>query len=855
MSFRFKALFVAAVLGALAALATSGAHAEEQATYRFDLPAQPLADALRAIARQTGANVLFASKDLQGVTAPALRAQLTASEAIERVLAGTKLQAERTTPTTVIVQPVSSLGRPSSPTDEMIRRERLAQAGGFALSPAAAGGQAADETPKPSSAQAQEDSARTVSEIVVTAQKRTERLQDVPVPVTAIVAESLAANNMPQLRDYFSRIPGLNLTEAGIYGGSVISIRGITSGIFNDGTATVVIDDVPYGISSASGPGEVVPEIDPGDLARLEVLRGPQGTLYGASSMGGLLKYVTIDPSTEKLSGYVRGGVSSVRNGDGGGYNVSAGINVPLSETWALRASGFTRVDPGYIDDPVHGLEGVNRGEVSGGRLSALWRPSENFSLKLAALYQDAQLDGNPYAGPTVGFGALTDLQQVAPPGSGGYSKKLQVYTANISARLGSVDLTTISAYSRNDATYVFDVSPLFGGVARTNFGVTGGKSVSVGTTDRFTQEVRFTVPLGQKVEWLFGGFYVDEDNPRIGQYLALDFATGQPVGSLGYLDFPSTFKEYAAFTDVTYHFTDRFDVQIGGRYAANRQTLPHYDNDGPLFGGPHSQAEVESKDHSFTYLLTPRLKVSEDLMVYARLASGYRPGGPNLSTSSDPAIPLSYLPDETRNYEIGVKGSAFDRLLTFDASVYHIDWKDILLGSLVSPRSLNYKDNGKDAKSEGVDLSFEVRPAAGLTISAWGAWNRAELTQNFPTNSTVRGVTGDRLPFSSRFSGSLSIDQQFPLGANLEGFVGATHSYIGDRKGPFTATAQQTLPAYTNTDFHVGARWQSWEANLYLNNAFDKRGLLNGGLGGFLPSIYTYTRPRTLGMTVSRKF
>src|SRR5262249_8577138 len=160
------------------------------------------------------------------------------------------------------------------------------------------------------------------------------------------------------------------------------------------------------------------------ELTRLEVLRGPQGTLYGASSLGGLLKYVTVDPSTEGLKGQVRAGASDIQNGDGLGYSVSGAINVPLSDTWAVRASGFTRRDPGYINDPVHHIDGVNWGEVHGGRLTALWRPSPDFSLKLGALLQDDESGGNTFVNFLPGFTTPQGLTQNTAPGSGGYRKK-----------------------------------------------------------------------------------------------------------------------------------------------------------------------------------------------------------------------------------------------------------------------------------------------------------------------------------------------------------------------------------------------------------------------------------------------
>jgi outer membrane receptor protein involved in Fe transport len=158
------------------------------------------------------------------------------------------------------------------------------------------------------------------------------------------------------------------------------------------------------------------PDIDPSELAQVEVLRGPQGTLYGASSIGGLLKYVTVDPSTDALSGRIQAGTSSVRNGAELGYSFRGSVNIPLSDTLALRASGFTRRDPGYIDDPMLNAEGVNKVTTQGGRLSALWRPSHEFSWKASALYQDSKASGSPYVDVQPGLG---NLQQSDVRGTG----------------------------------------------------------------------------------------------------------------------------------------------------------------------------------------------------------------------------------------------------------------------------------------------------------------------------------------------------------------------------------------------------------------------------------------------------
>jgi iron complex outermembrane receptor protein len=240
--------------------------------------------------------------------------------------------------------------------------------------------------------------------------------------------------------------------------------------------------------------------------------------------------------------------------------------------------------------------------------------------------------------------------------------------------------------------------------------------------------------------------------------------------------------------------------------------------------------------------------------MVYARLASGYRPGGPNSNAAL--GVPAQYGPDRTQNYEVGVKGAALDGLLSFDASVYHIDWKDLII-TLREPRiGASYKANAGEAKSEGVDLSVEVRPASGLTLSAWGAWNAAELSAAFPATSTVRGADGERLPFSSRFSSNISAEQEFGLTDRLAGFVGGDVSYVGNRLGIFTASGvREVFPSYTKVDLRAGVRADSWSATFYANNVGDKRGVINGGAGNLYPNTYAYIQPRTVGVNLSKSF
>jgi iron complex outermembrane receptor protein len=834
-----------------------------------ELPPQPLASALREFARQTGIQVAIPAELTDGKMSAAVKGSFEPADVLNRLLKGSGLVAYPVNRNTYGIRSESNAGRAQSlsarPADSVSvdpNQSRLAQInepGPFDASSGTQGPNPKNESPG-------------LAEIIVTAQKREERLQDVPVPVTAVDTSALAQVGQNRIQDYFATVPSLNV-DAGDSGQQSLSIRGISTGGGTNPTVGVTIDEVPYGSSTIFGLGNLLfPDIDPSDLARIEILRGPQGTLYGASSIGGLINFVTLDPSTSEVSGRAQVLGSDVENG-GLGYGVRAAVNVPLSDTVALRASGFTRRDPGYIDNVTTGESDVNRVDVYGGRLSALWHPSEDLSLKLSALLQTTIGDGTAAVdtNSTLQEPVYGDLKQARMPGTEGYSEKTGFYTATFKAKFDNMSLVSLSGYSTSRYSQIADSTYSLGGLAQSGipgsgfngFGVSGASEGNFFDTNKFSQELRLSSINGHALDWLVGAFYTHESSPADQNYVANNPTTGAPVGVMINFHEPSTLTEYALFGDLTVHFTDRFDVQFGGRESENKQMYNETDS-GPLVPGygegpsPYVQPTERTEGNAFTYLVTPRFKVSPDIMIYARLASGYRVGGLNLEAQLF-GVPSQYKPDKTNNYEVGIKGDLFDRMLTVDASAYYIDWRDIQI-YLENPLTMGaYYQNGGTAKSEGLELTVQARPARGLTIAAVAAVDNAELTQNLPSAGSAVGFAGDSLPFSSRFSGSLSVDQDILRMSEWTGFLGGTLSYVGEREGPFAVGFTEPrfrYPAYAKADFRLGVRNDAWTANLFVNNAFDRRGIVGGGVS-YAESPYSvfYIQPLTVGLSLTRKF
>lgn len=732
-----------AAIAALFAFA-SQAHGQERSSSRatISINSQNLGDALRAFAQQTGTQVVFDPGLLAGKSAPAVNGTLAPEDALRRLLAGSDLTYESTAAGTYTIFAEETKAHPT--------RAGVSQP-------------------------AQSDS--DVEEIIVTSQKKSERLQDVPVSVTVLDPVVLAENGQNRLIDYFATVPGLSLSST-LFGGGAqyLTIRGLSTGYSQNPTVAAVIDDVPVGSSTQLAFGMFgAPDLDPSDLARIEVLKGPQGALYGADSLGGLIRYVTADPSTAAFRGRVELDGVDVPAG-GTGYGLRGALNIPLADELAIRVSGFVRRDPGYIDNLTTDQKDLNWASVYGGRFSALWRLSDDVSLKVSALLQQTDAQGSAFiASTSSGQPTLGDLKQTGAPGSTPYAIENQLYSAVFKAKLDNFEFISVTGYSVNKFVNWLDVSQTFGPFALSeSFGVPGVSSQNHYVTDKFSQELRVSSSIGDWLNWLAGGFYTHENSPDTFQvYYAENLSTGAIAGTMFLANYsPITLDEYAVFGDLTAHITDQLDLQIGGRQSWNHQSY------GSMFIGPLAHdlygaspfvnpLERASGD-AFTYLATLQYKFFPDLMLYARIATGYRIGGPNLVAY--PGAPSSYRPDTTTNYEIGIKGDLLNHQLSFDLAAYYIDWKDFQLAvSGIAPNGNSYftETNGGGAKSEGFEVSVRARPVSGMTVTAQGSYNDAVLTQDLPPGAVAAGAYGlasNSLPYSIRWSGGITVDQEFPL-------------------------------------------------------------------------------------------
>jgi iron complex outermembrane recepter protein len=823
--------------GALPAFATEA--------HQFNVPSEDAPSAIKDFAAQAHVQILVAGENVKGKRLHAVSGRLSTGKALTLLLADSGLSPRYVGDRSIaLIETAASGGSTAS--------KRQTSAGDNPSSDRSVSSAAGDGAKQNS---AESAGVQQLQEVLVTAQKKEERLQDAPIPVSVLNTQALSENNDWRVQDYAATVPGLNVMLAG-QTKEQLSIRGITTGPGLNPTVGVIVDDVPFGAATDLVGGNAQPNFDPSDLARIEVLRGPQGTLYGASSMGGLVKYVTVDPSTAGFSGQLQAGTLGIQNAGNLGYNVMGAANIPMSDTLAVRVSAFARKDPGYIDDPTLGITGINWSEIDGGRLSALWRPADNISLKVSSLIQRYIGGGTNDSDP-----ALGGLRQFFAAGVGPYTRAVQAHSATLVVHFTGFDLTSISGYNVNNVHDTSDYSPYLGTLLiEPLYGVTGFPLYDHYYAKKLSQEVRLSSSGTNFMDWLVGGFYTHENSQYHSDAYASNLLTGARVADAFIGTDPVLYEEEAAFGDLTFNFTDRFNVQVGGRESRITQTFSQKEI-GPLLvpiiyqvPSPFIFPEQKIDNDVFTYLLTPQFKLSPNFMAYARFASGYRPGGINVSQGV--GTPIQYDPDRTYDYDLGVKGDFLDHRLAIDTSVFYIDWKNIQI-NLTSPiDGANYLANGSEAKSEGVEVSSEAKGWVGFTVSGWVDYDDAALTEDFPQDSTARGVAGDPLPFNSRWSGHLMAQQEFPLVGSSTGYFSTQMTYVGQRLGVFTPTfARQVYPSYAQVDVRGGVDWDTWGANLYVNNLTNKRGELGGGLGSFSTSTFYLIQPRTIGVTVSKSF
>lgn len=676
-------------------------------------------------------------------------------------------------------------------------------------------------------------------EVIVTAQKRSQRLIDVPMGITAVGGEELKKKGIESIQDLSFQVPGLTMREDGP-GSYTVFIRGLANQSGSGALVSLYLDEAPL---SLSGYDQLSPVAL--DLKRVEVLKGPQGTLYGQGSAGGTIRYITNEPKLNRYEGSIEAEGYGVAHGEAGG-KVTGVINVPLVEDkLALRVAGSYESGGGWIDQPEAGIENGNGTELTNLRATLLWKPTENFDAKAMIQIHRAETElgmGYEEADRTVDIAIDPSIVMIPKVFN------FDVYNVELNYDFGFAKLTSSTSFATHHHEYPFTYIARPGNYS---YGVVEGNDNRYVDAKQLTQEVRLS-SSGKPFEWTVGAYYADGQRTMDDDYAYVYAPAGDLYTNGGtlydglYYYTTSSSKSYSLFADADYHITDKLTVGGGIRYFHDDQTsLILYSH--PTGTEPHQEATFQSTDPRvyISYKYAPKMNL------YASIAKGFRSGGFN-SAPFDP-----YRPEKVITYEIGTKGVAAGGKLQFDVATFFTKYSDMVRRRLtnVNGAYLSESSNIGEVEIKGVEGSLAWKATDHLTLTANAAYLDSVITATDATDQV--NIVGDRVDYTPKYSYTLGANYNFDWAPNIPGFARLDYShrdavsYI-DRSSFAPSALPQMSDALDLVNVRLGAEVGSVSYELYATNLFDQNKSIDPYQGW---ANANRTRPRVVGVKVGYAF
>ena len=721
-----------------------------------------------------------------------------------------------------------------------------------------------------------------LEEVVVTATKRTERLQDVPIAVSAISAEDIQARGFTQFADYVNTIPGVFFQDGGP-GNSIIHIRGASESGVGSTVATYFGDTLTSVFTNHGGQ----PNVRLVDIERVEVLRGPQGTIYGANTLVGVLRIVPAAPDATQFDFDLGTRGFTTAHSSDESYHVEGAVNIPLvQDRLALRVVGYKDDIAGYIDnivpaqDPVDYSEvfelppgtlvtpavtastqkDINREKTWGGRAAVRWQPTDQLRVDVSHVTQDATLDSEPFTVPAAGDYAQSS--SLFPLARGGYGERLNITGASITYDWEPVSLVSSSNWmemhrqSHQDLAFLANAqvgSPIPWFYLDESFG------------KLFTQEVRLQSRGEAPLQWTAGLFYLREKADL--RQFAADLSCPTCLGTVFLeqdfaLDIPRARQlneeQRSVFGEVSYRFAQIWTLGVGARYLEDEIESFSPTILGFLgLGSPPPGPPLTGKVYEFNPSAYLRLEPSDDLTFYAQAGRGFRSGDVNdslpdacLEQAAALGIKPTTDPDTLWNYELGMKARFAGGRLGVNAAVYKEDWKDVQQG-LSLECGFGGIVNGGDIDGKGAEVELVAQPTDAWRLNLAASYNKSRFDRVIPGSTFIQG---ERLPDAPEKNFSAGAQYSFPIGGQWNGFARADYIYVGNVRVKFAADPDILQESYDVVNARVGFQRQNLGVELFGRNLTDERAVsvtAEPSFGGY----QTIIRPREIGVEVRYSF
>jgi len=740
-----------------------------------------------------------------------------------------------------------------------------------------------------------------IPEITVTAQKVKENLRDVPISISVVGAAQLNEQHLSNTEDLTRVVPNFSFSSNGNPGSNALEVRGISSSA-GASTVGIYLDDVSITARTRGTYNVGQPEPYLLDVDQIEVLRGPQGTLYGASSEGGVIKFRTNPVNLTDFGGTASASLSGTQHG-GPNYNVSAVINAPLVDgIMGLRLGAATSYDDGYIDrySPDTGGKvgsNVNDHRTSVARVAFEARPVEGLAINPNLFYERISYGSSDTV--SLGLGNYSVDDRV----SDGGSDTMIVPSLSVTYDMGGATLTSITSDYTRDAKYIYDgtafnsvyigacfldgqcgsppVPDLHGRLSGSQIEALPAPAHDVFFERQVAEELRLASPAykgsGLPLTWVAGIYLVDsrsraDDVEYINNFnqtftslygpQVLTSIFGGPLPNQVIYQRTNRFeeKQYSLFGDLSYYATRALRFSIGARYLTAYQSFERT-GDGFFNGGPTSDA-ASAHDHATTPRVSVTYEITDQTSVYATASEGFRLGAPNplvptqfcagdLANLGLAAAPHAYSHENLWNYEFGVKSQPA-RWATINASAFYIKWDKLQQSFNLPICGFSFSTNVGSARSYGGDLELTVRPTSELTLSATSGYTNATLTEPVTSLGIERGTPVEGAP---RWNASAAGEFKRPLTPDLSGFLRANYNYTGSSHGALLVSdPDYNRPSYDLVGASFGVTHRDWEFGVYATNLFNEQKIIQTPDHASLPVGYTL-RPRTIGVSASGKF
>jgi len=719
------------------------------------------------------------------------------------------------------------------------------------------------------------------TEVVVTALRRSSALQKTPMSISAISGEALRRANIQDLSQLKSA-PGLTFVDLGPAYTRLV-IRGIQT--VGEPTVGLYYDETPVtGVVNASNDaGGSMPGLKLFDVDHVEVLRGPQGTLYGSGAMGGAVRVLFNKPGKAFASTM---DVSASRTEHGGTGRLFQGmINLPVVDgKFAVRAVGFDQTTAGYIDNTVLGFDDIGEVRSKGGRLLARLTPVDTLTIDAGIIYQENRGDrpywnqeGTPYNATNQVRLTSDDLLTIY---NGSVKWDLRSVTA-----IGSLSFSSRKNFTANgDPSYYFETlidnpavcARLRGGGApcsptqQTTFnsyveGYVYGVVFAAQKAHTTTAEFRLSSRDEGRLMWTGGAFYSDRDGRNDNNQFKVDPVTGLPF--LPWIRqtnriIDDELRQGAVYGEATYALTPKLKLTLGTRFFHYERTV----------GGNtvvpldlinaklNDYTVVKSSESKWVSKVNLAYQASARILLYAEAAEGFRPGGVN-QVLGLPAALQPYRSDSLWNYETGLKTRLFDNRVTLNVDAYHIDWSDMQVQGQTTSGPFNFISNAGAAEVNGLEAEASARMGAFL-VSANASYSDAKLSQDQANaNITANGKRGDRIPYVPKVSGGVDAEYGWAVSSHWRGYARASANYVGESFSEFRRTNlfNRRLPSYTLVNARIGIEddARGWGVYGYVNNLFDEIAITSSSASAITTgqTLVTSAAPRTIGINVRKAF